>query len=541
MKQLKDMRVLIVGLGLIGGSIARGLRRHGICSAIGACGRDEAPLRRAQSEGVIDFWSTDLQEVACQADLVIIAVPTLSMRPILAQLRLHARPDAIITDAASVKGSVVEDVRCIYGGDHALFVPAHPIAGSEKSGYDASSENLYCERKVILTPLQSTSPEAVELVANLWRQLGADVHFMHVESHDAVLAATSHLPHLLAYALVNTLTQQQLSDDIFRYAAGGFAGFTRIASSDPSMWRDIFLANGPATIAVLDAYTAELSRMREALLNKEGEFMVQRFASAKAARDRFVSRHFQEPAVQQDLTATTPGNNPNVPVLTIDGPGGSGKGTISTRIAAILGWHFLDSGALYRLLGLAAGNAGVSTSDEAGLLALASAMDIHFDLEGGGIWLDGVEVSGRLRDEVAGAAASEVAVIPAVRAALLDRQHQFRQWPGLVADGRDMGTVVFPDAQVKVFLTASAEERAKRRYKQLIDKGIDVNLSALFLDIQARDERDSTRSISPLKPAEDAVTVDTTSLSIDQVVEQVLLLVKERFGTEQGKTGNLVK
>ena len=245
--------------------------------------------------------------------------------------------------------------------------------------------------------------------------------------------------------------------------------------------------------------------------------------------------------MQQDLTATTPGNNPNVPVLTIDGPGGSGKGTISTRIAAILGWHFLDSGALYRLLGLAAGNAGVSTSDEAGLLALASAMDIHFDLEGGGIWLDGVEVSGRLRDEVAGAAASEVAVIPAVRAALLDRQHQFRQWPGLVADGRDMGTVVFPDAQVKVFLTASAEERAKRRYKQLIDKGIDVNLSALFLDIQARDERDSTRSISPLKPAEDAVTVDTTSLSIDQVVEQVLLLVKERFGTEQGKTGNLVK
>ena len=152
-----------------------------------------------------------------------------------------------------------------------------------------------------------------------------------------------------------------------------------------------------------------------------------------------------------------------------------------------------------------------------------------------------MEVSTRLRDEVAGAAASEVAVIPAVRSVLLDRQHQFRQWPGLVADGRDMGTVVFPDAALKVFLTASAEERAKRRYKQLIDKGIDVNLSALFLDIQARDERDSTRSISPLKPAEDAVTVDTTSLSIDQVVEQVLLLVKERFGTEQGKTGNLVK
>lgn len=541
MKQLKEMRVLIVGLGLIGGSIARGLRRYGICSAIDACGRDEAPLRRAQAEGVIDFWSTDLKEIAGKADLVILCVPTLSMRPILAQLRLHARQDAIITDAASVKGSVVEDVRSIYEGDHALFVPAHPIAGSEKSGFEASSENLYSERKVILTPLQSTSPEAVALVANLWRKLGADVHFMEVESHDAVLAATSHLPHLLAYALVNTLTQQQLSDDIFRYAAGGFAGFTRIASSDPSMWRDIFLANGPSTIAVLDAYTAELSRLRHALLSKEGDFMLQRFASAKAARDHFVSRHFQEPAVLQDLRVATPDNNSTVPVLTIDGPGGSGKGTISTRVAAILGWHFLDSGALYRLLGLAASNAGVPTNDETGLHALASTMDIHFDLEGGGIWLDGVEVSDRLRDEVAGAAASEVAVIPAVRAALLERQHLFRQWPGLVADGRDMGTVVFPDAQVKVFLTASAEERAKRRYKQLIDKGIDVTLSALFLDIQARDERDSTRNISPLKPAEDAVIVDTTSLSIDQVVEQVLLLVKERFGTEQRKTGILVK
>jgi len=164
------------------------------------------------------------------------------------------------------------------------------------------------------------------------------------------------------------------------------------------------------------------------------------------------------------------------------------------------------------------------------LLPLAEAMQIRFDLEGGKIWLDGEEVSDQLRDEAAGRAASEVAVIPAIRQALLARQHQFRQWPGLVADGRDMGTVVFPDAGLKVFLTASAEERAKRRYKQLIDKGIDVTLSGLFRDIQARDERDSTRSVSPLRPAEDAVTVDTTSLDIDQVVQRVLALVEQRFG-----------
>ena len=190
---------------------------------------------------------------------------------------------------------------------------------------------------------------------------------------------------------------------------------------------------------------------------------------------------------------------------------------------------------MYRLLGLAAAKAGVATSDEAGLLTLAGAMHIKFELEDGKVWLDGQEVSDQLRDEVAGRAASEVAVIPAIRQALLARQHQFRQWPGLVADGRDMGTVVFPDAGLKVFLTASAEERAKRRYKQLIDKGIDVNLSALFQDIQARDERDSTRSVSPLRPAEDAVTVDTTSLDIDQVVQRVLALVEERFGPIEEK------
>jgi len=536
MKQLKDMCVLIVGLGLIGGSVARALRQNEVCRSIVACGRDEAPLRKAQAEGVIDDWSTDLACVAGLADLIVIAVPTLSVRPILVLLQRHARQDAIITDAASVKGSVVADVRAVYGMDHDFFVPAHPIAGSEKSGYEASSATLYMQRKVILTPVQRTSALAVDAVTFLWQRLGADVHIMDVEKHDSVLAATSHLPHLLAYSLVNTLTQQQLSDDIFRYAAGGFAGFTRIASSDPSMWRDIFLANGPATVAVLDAYMAQLSRMRQALLEKDASFMMDRFINAKTARDQFIARHFNKSELGENAPdGQVSGAFSAAPVLTIDGPGGSGKGTISTRVAAVLGWHFLDSGALYRLLGLAARKAGVSTGDESGLRALAEVMDIHFDLEGGGIWLDGQEVSDRLRDEVAGAAASEVAACPAVREALLERQYQFRQWPGLVADGRDMGTVVFPDAQVKVFLTASAEERAKRRYKQLIDKGIDVNLSALFLDIQARDERDSSRSISPLKPADDAVTVDTTALTIDQVVAQVLSLVNQKLGTEKEK------
>jgi len=213
------------------------------------------------------------------------------------------------------------------------------------------------------------------------------------------------------------------------------------------------------------------------------------------------------------------------PVLTIDGPGGSGKGTISQRVANILGWHYLDSGALYRLLALAAENHSLALDDTESLSLLAAHLDVEFrTLEAGNVQvlLEGEPVSEQIRTEDAGAAASIVAVIPAVRAALLDRQRAFAVLPGLVADGRDMGSAVFTSAEVKIFLTASAEARAERRYKQLKEKGLDVNLAQLFEDISARDARDSQRESSPMIAADDAVILDTTTLNIDEVVEQVL-------------------
>ncbi len=217
-----------------------------------------------------------------------------------------------------------------------------------------------------------------------------------------------------------------------------------------------------------------------------------------------------------------------VPVLAIDGPGGAGKGTISRLAAAELGWHYLDSGALYRLTALAASNAGIDLHDEERVAGLASTLDIRF---GTGtderVWLAEDDVSALIRDEQAGTAASVVAALPAVRQALLHRQQAFRQLPGLVADGRDMGTVVFPDATLKVFLTASSKERAERRYKQLIAKGIDVNIGDLLADIKARDERDSSRSVAPLRPAEDAVILDTSGVSIQQVLDRVLKLIAD--------------
>ena len=217
------------------------------------------------------------------------------------------------------------------------------------------------------------------------------------------------------------------------------------------------------------------------------------------------------------------------PVLCIDGPSGSGKGTVARRVAAALGWRLLDSGALYRLVALAADRAGVDLGDEPGLAALAAGLPVRFEAGGEGVWLGDDEVSREIRTEACGDRASRVAALPAVRKALVGLQRSFAAPPGLVADGRDMGTVIFPDAVAKVFLTASARERARRRHKQLKEKGFDVNLRALFEEVAARDRRDAERAVAPLRPAPDAREIDSTSMTVEEVVEDVLEFARGRL------------
>lgn len=220
------------------------------------------------------------------------------------------------------------------------------------------------------------------------------------------------------------------------------------------------------------------------------------------------------------------------PVLAIDGPSGSGKGAVGQRVAARLGWHFLDSGALYRAVGLAAHQAGIPLDDPPRVAELAGALDIAFPpATAGRILLNGKDSGQDIRSEEAGGYASQVGALGPVRAALLQRQRDFRRLPGLVADGRDMGTTVFPDAVLKIFLTASAEVRAERRYKQLKEKGFDVNLPRLLGEIRERDVRDAERAVSPLKPAQDALILDTSNLSIDEVVEHILGHLPQQFAS----------
>lgn len=295
--------VLVIGLGMIGGSVARGLRHQCPEIRLLASDKNTAYMEMAYTDGVIDGYAQDCNTLAGEADLIMLAVPTLTVATILAGLKGRIRPDAVITDVASVKGMVVREARAALGASINRFVPGHPIAGSEQSGYPAAGDELFKRRKVILTPLPETDCDAVNRVASLWRKLGAEVLGMHLDRHDTVLAATSHLPHLLSYGLVEVLLQQQQSEDIFRYAAGGFADFSRLASSDPTMWADIFVTNAPATVAVLDQYMEQLQALRGLLERRDHQGLKRRFSSAKRARDKFIRKYYQ---TMNDASETVP-------------------------------------------------------------------------------------------------------------------------------------------------------------------------------------------------------------------------------------------
>lgn len=283
-------RLAIIGVGLIGGSLARAVRRAGLCEEIVGSGRDVAQLRKAVKLGVIDRYDSDIASAVRDADMVVIAVPLGAMEQVLRALAGHVRPDTIITDVGSAKASVVTAARNVFGEAPANFVPGHPIAGTEKNGVEASFAELFQGRRVILTPLPHTAARALAQVHMLWCAAGAEVVEMGVEHHDEVLAATSHLPHILAYSLVDTLVRMDAGTDqgeeIFRFAAGGFRDFTRIASSDPTMWRDICLANRPAIITLLERFRGDLDALTDLIRASDSEGILAIFNRAKAARDR---------------------------------------------------------------------------------------------------------------------------------------------------------------------------------------------------------------------------------------------------------------
>jgi prephenate dehydrogenase len=282
-------RLAVIGVGLIGGSLARALRAAETVGEVIGCGRSIENLELALELGVIDEYVCDPGDAVADADMVFVAVPLGAIAGVFSRIEGRVPARAVVTDGGSVKGSVVADARRVFGGTAPpWFVPGHPIAGTEHSGVASSFPELYQNRRVILTPVQETDPEAVTRVRAMWGQVGSEVTEMSVEHHDEVLAATSHLPHMLAFGLVDVLARMRSNDEIFRYAAGGFRDFTRIASSSPEMWRDICLANAEALSDMLGRFGDEMTELSRTIRSGDSDALLDIFERARAARGRYV-------------------------------------------------------------------------------------------------------------------------------------------------------------------------------------------------------------------------------------------------------------
>lgn len=281
-------KLVIIGVGLIGGSLSLALKQAGVVNQVVGSGRNLENLKKGTSLGILDSYSDSIPEAVRDADIVVLAVPLGAMQSVFEQVAPALSDKTILTDVGSAKASVIEAARSALGDRIGQFVPGHPIAGTERSGVEAGFATLYQNRRVILTPTSETDAEMTGRVVSMWEACGATVESMTVTHHDKVLAATSHLPHMLAYALVHHLSNLNEHEEIFRYAAGGFRDFTRIASSDPVMWRDVCLSNGPALLELILQFQGEMSRIAEAIEQGDGERLLKLFSRAKSERDSLI-------------------------------------------------------------------------------------------------------------------------------------------------------------------------------------------------------------------------------------------------------------
>jgi prephenate dehydrogenase len=282
-------RLAIIGVGLIGGSLARALKRAGTVGEVVGCGRNAADLQKGVELGVIDRYSTEPAQAVAGADMVLVATPVGSMRSIFEKIAVHLGPDTIVTDAGSVKASVIADARAVLGETFARFVPGHPIAGTEQSGIAASFADLYIDHRVILTPVADTGEAPCKAVQAMWEAAGAYVEIMTPEAHDEILAYTSHLPHMVAYALVDCLARAEPTTELLRFAAGGFRDITRIASSSAVMWRDIALANDGALLKALEAYRSSIDAVMNAIRDGDGAALEVLFERARQTRESLIA------------------------------------------------------------------------------------------------------------------------------------------------------------------------------------------------------------------------------------------------------------
>jgi cyclohexadieny/prephenate dehydrogenase len=518
-------RIAIIGIGLIGGSVALAARKQGLAEEIVGCARSETTRRLALDLGVADRITNDALEAAAGADLVYIATPVGLIPGLLEDLSSVVQIGCTVTDAGSVKAEI-----CREGSRFlpASFIGGHPIAGSERSGVAAANARLFEGRTYVLTPVEADE-ELLERFTRFVHGLGANVQTVTPDEHDALLGLTSHLPHLWSSALALALDQSDRADELATFTGTGLRDTTRIAASDPNLWRDIFEAN-KANVEhgcelAIEAFTA----LREALRQDDYGKLVELLGQARNFREIIECAAPSSPGA-----AASAGEAPMNACglrLAIDGPAGAGKSSVAREVARQLGYTFIDTGAMYRAVAhFAMQQSLLPGRDDEAIGDLAAKLNYEFRSVGDQrhLFVDGQDVEAVVRLPEVGRLSSPVSAIALVRDNLLAAQRQMAAGGGVVMEGRDIGTVVLPDAEVKVFLTATPQERARRRYRQLRDMGMEVNLEDILNEQNVRDQRDSSRAVAPLKKADDAVEIISDGMGLEDVVARIVGLVRER-------------
>jgi cytidylate kinase len=507
-------QMTICGVGLIGGSLAQIAKQHGLVERVVGLGRTQQNLDVALERKLIDLATRDPAQAAVGANLVVLASPILAMPQLLAAMVPHLPEDAVITDVGSVKGWVVAQLEPLLGPRMAL-VAAHPVAGKETTGAAAADPELFRGRRVIITPSARTTPEALDKVTQLWLATGARVERMPAEVHDRILARSSHLPQVVSSALGAALADEQVDGRFAAaFGAGGLRDTTRLALSSPEMWRDICLTNRAAILESLSLFINSVESFRRVIASGDGGAIEAAFRQGQG-----IGRHLPSPNAPRHR-----------PIVAIDGPVGAGKSTVARALARQLGFVYLNTGAMYRALALAAHRRGIDPDDaalEQNLAPLLRAISVQFD--GDKVLLDGADVSAQIGDPAIGDLASKLSTLRAVRERMVELQRAAAKHGGVVMEGRDIGTVVFPDAEIKFYLDADVEERAARRFAELSAKGEPITLAEVTAGLRERDRRDSTREIAPLRCADDAIVVNSTHLSVAQVVERLISKIHKRF------------
>ena len=514
-------RLAIIGVGLIGGSIGLAARKHGLAEEIVGFSRSQATRERALELGAVDRVSDEAQAAVEGADLVYVAAPVGTIPALLEEISGAVELGCTVTDGGSVKATICREGNRFLS---ASFIGGHPIAGSEQAGVAAARADLFAGRSYILTPVDADEELLSRLVLFV-RGLGAHPHFTTPDEHDALVGLTSHLPHLWASALTLGLAGAGEAQEFAWYSGGGLRDTTRIAASEPGLWRDIFAANREAVLAGCDEAARALAAMRQALQDEDLEGltgMLQQAHDFRKALGRAVGRSW-----------TTGGSDMDCPGLrvAIDGPAGAGKSTVARDVAKELDYTFIDTGAMYRAVAYFAMQQDLAPGkDDAAIGELAGRLNYEFGPVGDErhLFVDGQDVETVVRLPEVGRLSSPVSAIPTVRQNLVVAQRLMAAGGGIVMEGRDIGTVVLPEAEVKIFLTATPEERAHRRCRQLRDMGMEVSFEDILHEQNVRDQRDSSRAMAPLKKAADATEIISDGMAREEVVAKIVQLVQER-------------